>query len=390
MNRKIINLILSCFIFALPEIVFGQSILTISSVDPAEGNSLNIDSRILIKINQADSNTINWLETHQSQLRLYFNHIAVSDIQLKKLGPLSYTANLTPNGQRVLKTWFKFNKRNKIFNIALGSTDGISPYVSNETKTIKFYTGWKATVLTILIAVFTICFWFIIIWRSNLIRNACTDVEHKLDLNHQHSFSLAKTQLAFWTNIIAIVMVCQYFFNDGFVIISNTAWLLLGMGAVTRGTSYIMDSREVKKEEKGEITRHQNINSRGFWTDILTDENGLSIQRLQKVIFHIIGAVFFIYQSFRDYEIPELDNGLLILMGVSSATYLGLKTNENANNEQKTEANLLEKIDYLKLKMESKKRILKIIGQNHLEAKSYIREINDLQNQIGNLSKQLH
>ncbi len=62
--------------------------------------------------------------------------------------------------------------------------------------------------------------------------------------------------------------------------------------------------------------------------DILSDENGISFHRLQMFLWTLALGVYFCISVFKDLVMPEFDNQLLILMGISSGTYLGFKLPE--------------------------------------------------------------
>ena len=65
--------------------------------------------------------------------------------------------------------------------------------------------------------------------------------------------------------------------------------------------------------------------------DILSDQNGVNIHRFQNVIWTVIAMVLFLckVRYMGCGELPTLDGTLIALTGISSATYLGLKVNEN-------------------------------------------------------------
>ncbi len=141
-------------------------------------------------------------------------------------------------------------------------------------------------------------------------------------------FSLARTQFAIWTVIVASTYVylilckgCSITLQD-----SATTLALLGISAGTTGLAKVID----QDQEKGEKPRHQNAPSKGFFTDILSDESGISLHRLQNVIWTIVAVTIYIcHIPNADCKMPELDNTILVLAGISSSAYLALKLREN-------------------------------------------------------------
>jgi hypothetical protein len=60
----------------------------------------------------------------------------------------------------------------------------------------------------------------------------------------------------------------------------------------------------------------------------LNDEAGMSIHRLQMVVWTLVLAFVFVSEVFQELRMPDLDVSLLALMGVSAGTYLGFKVPE--------------------------------------------------------------
>jgi hypothetical protein len=68
--------------------------------------------------------------------------------------------------------------------------------------------------------------------------------------------------------------------------------------------------------------------SEGFWTDLLSDQNGVSFHRFQIVVWTAVLSVIFVYTVYDSLAMPDFDAKLLGLMGISSGTYLGFKLPE--------------------------------------------------------------
>lgn len=67
--------------------------------------------------------------------------------------------------------------------------------------------------------------------------------------------------------------------------------------------------------------------STGFFSDILQDDNGNSVHRLQMLLFNLIAMAMFtasVYAS-KDATMPPVPEEVLALLGISNGTYLGLK-----------------------------------------------------------------
>lgn len=158
------------------------------------------------------------------------------------------------------------------------------------------------------------------------------DTDAQIDDKVAPPYSLSRLQLLVWT----VVISCSYIYvvfclnNDPSVVIeiNKTALFLLGISLVTKGAASTIDNAQ------SEGKRNQDEPSTGFFTDILSDDEGVSIHRMQNFIWSVIAITVYICILFGDHtspaELPTLDNTLLILTGLSSAGYLGMKLGENS------------------------------------------------------------
>ena len=65
--------------------------------------------------------------------------------------------------------------------------------------------------------------------------------------------------------------------------------------------------------------------SRRWYLDLLSDDNGVSFHRLQMAIWTVVLVCVFIRAVYADVVMPEFDATMLGLMGIASGTYLGFK-----------------------------------------------------------------
>ena len=145
-------------------------------------------------------------------------------------------------------------------------------------------------------------------------------------------FSLARTQLGFWITTIACIYIYAILWDQYEITkINNTALLLMGISAGTFATGAIIDT----SENADGIPRSQDEPGSGnFLKDILSDKDGISVHRFQNVVWTVIALIIYIYRYTHPTvlpvkDLPELDNTLIALTGISSATYLTMKVREN-------------------------------------------------------------
>lgn len=143
-------------------------------------------------------------------------------------------------------------------------------------------------------------------------------------------FSLTKLQFGLWTVIISSSYIYLSFCKGdcAAAAINKTALVLMGIFAGTAVASTIIDKNEMNDNRE----RHQDTPSHGFFVDILSDDNGISLHRFQNLTWTIIAIMVYLYkvsQITEGCQLPELSDTLLALTGISSATYLIMKTKEN-------------------------------------------------------------
>jgi hypothetical protein len=171
--------------------------------------------------------------------------------------------------------------------------------------------------------------------NSNLLKDPILDPEGFLKnataLNVKDPkppFSLARTQLAFWTTIIFssfLYLLFKYRFE--IPELNNVNLILLGIAVGTTATGALIDDTQ-----KNNGNLNQSFPSTNFFADITSDKSGVSIHRLQNVLWTIVVGIIYIQFVAAQGSLPDetvITNNLLILMGISSGTYVGVKTMEN-------------------------------------------------------------
>jgi hypothetical protein len=187
----------------------------------------------------------------------------------------------------------------------------------------EFVTTFFGWVLPLAIPLFAL----FLSYRTSILRDAVS--ENKKDF-HQVPYSFARTQLLWWS-VIIISCFCAYYGQNGLIFdlsTNNYTYLvLMGISVGTSATAKIIDNTDIAQN----IIRHQDINNtQGFLFDILSDDSGVSVHRFQAMVFNLIFGLMFIFHFIQEGKFLALGGLELTLMGLSSATYVGLKLNENA------------------------------------------------------------
>ncbi len=147
-------------------------------------------------------------------------------------------------------------------------------------------------------------------------------------ISNHASFSLGRTQLAFWT----IIIISSFLFvwvNSGFTKVPNITEVTLALLGIAAGTTIVAKMVDKNQADGGQSANSPSVD---FLSDIVSDEKGPSIHRMQNVLWTlVVGAVYIVYVA--DHSmLPDQDTitpHLLALMGISSGAYLSLKVGEN-------------------------------------------------------------
>lgn len=302
----------------------------------------NIYETVLIVVNHPDDTLKSWLDRESKNLQLYFDNEVATEVTVnffaKNDSSYQYTADLSAHGTNPLIHLPKDFCWHHNYQINLGSKVSGIPSGLREIQAQKFdfykpLHKFSLYLGILLFASLILFYGYRILNNKKLILRNSRANPIETNANSLAGYSLAKTQLAFWT-FLSLLAISYHYFIVGEFAVNTTILALIGISASTTGLGYLIDKKDQSQEEEGTVFRHQNQETKHFITDILSDENGLSIHRLQKFAFHILGAIIFITETLNGLTIADLDGNLLILMGVSSTTYLGLKNYENRNPDK--------------------------------------------------------
>jgi hypothetical protein len=154
-------------------------------------------------------------------------------------------------------------------------------------------------------------------------------------------YSLARVQLAFWFFLI----LSGYFFVcwlTGAINLLNTGLVgMLGVSGATAIGSAVGSTPDPSIRRPHQNTKHpyDGLKSfRSFLTDILSNQGGadgnkVEIYRLQNALWTLFLGITFVRTIWNTLALPEFDSNLVLLTGVSSFTYLGMKnTNGSPKN----------------------------------------------------------
>jgi hypothetical protein len=224
---------------------------------------------------------------------------------------------------------------------------------------------------------------------TNILRDPAPAIE-----GESGPFSLSRTQGALWFFIIVaaylFIGIVTGDFSDS---INSTALILLGLGAGTVVGSTVIDAQKDTRQNQADTVNairrvRQQMNetvtqlglakrslrdaspesagyaalkdreadfqaqyeelksqmrklrgiSENFLTDILSDANGVSFHRYQIAMWTVVLVVIFGFEVWQNLAMPVFNSTLMGLLGLSAATYLGLKIPEAVIPQRDTSA----------------------------------------------------
>ncbi len=178
-------------------------------------------------------------------------------------------------------------------------------------------------------------------WKKDILRETCecncTDKKTKGGKvkKKRKPFSLSRTQMAFWTVIVAFSFTYIYFITGEMPDVTQGTLILLGISSSTTLGGSLIDSNDVTSNSQNAPA--DRCCSQGFLKDILSDGGILGIHRLQNVLFTVILGIIYVTKALGNLEMTEFSTNLLLLMGISSGTYLGVKYFANQSLAQNTQ-----------------------------------------------------
>lgn len=180
----------------------------------------------------------------------------------------------------------------------------------------------------------------------------------------KRTYSLAKTQMAFWTLIILECFIYLVLFKNVDLstnVISKQTLALMGISLLTAGGASAVEARQDTAEDRvndalravgivsyqdvvalqrkegsldaaNKLAFYQNtvagFTTQGFWKDLLSNINGAGLHRLQAVAWTLVIGVLFVWKTYNCTTLPQLDPNLVAVMGISGTGYVGFKINE--------------------------------------------------------------
>lgn len=197
--------------------------------------------------------------------------------------------------------------------VAVSIGPASAPWPSDVTIPFERINSWWLAGWAVLF-VFSIVLFVRYARSSDIIRDTGTLPPGANGVTPRKAFSLARTQMAVWTFLVAGALAFIFLITWNENTITSGVLILIGISSGTTLLAATADGTNPSPQP-----------TQGLMTDLLTDGTGPSFQRYQMVLFTVILAVIFVFEVARNLGMPEFDITLLGLMGISNGTYLGFK-----------------------------------------------------------------
>lgn len=190
--------------------------------------------------------------------------------------------------------------------------------VSNDVEGITFYLRSYLELIPflLLIGLIITLTWYLVFKKGLL----------QVTVGGITSYSVSSIHLFFWTIIVLTSYIIIWWCCDDINSLDSSNLILLGISAATTSAGAVINSTQNAANKTLSVG---NIKSGSFIMDLFSQNNVISIDRYQLVMFNLVVGVFFIYRVLAELTMPVLDPTLLTLLGISSLTYASVKAVKN-------------------------------------------------------------
>jgi hypothetical protein len=170
---------------------------------------------------------------------------------------------------------------------------------------------------------------FVIIALGTLCMIALALYKNVLKDDNNLYYSLGRSQLFFWTVLFVAGYIYIWYRTDVLPDLTESMLVILGISIGTTAMGKV-----VENSTKGKAPIDAAAKSEGWFIDILSDSSSINIQRFQSVLFNFVFGGIFLQRCISNHVLPEFDPNILLLMGISSSAYAGLKITEPVKEQK--------------------------------------------------------
>jgi hypothetical protein len=315
------------------------TVIAVTSCDPEHPNRSGLGDDVIVKITNPNV-FFEECRKDNGKVILFVNNRPVKDVAYE------HTADgirfFMPNEGDVLDLWeylmksrgkTEFFEKQVSVSVGIESPDTLLRSIDPIPTRIDGKPGRSYTLLLVYKTWFVICILFmltiIILFivigrRTDMLRDTGPQ-----PATGRKPYSLSRVQMAIWFLVIISSWLLLYVCLHHFDLLTEQILILMGITAGTGVGGLALDAN------KGQTPTTP---SEGFLRDLISDHSNISLFRFQNLAWTIVLVVVFIRSVLVYLKMPAFDTTLLLLMGISSGTYIGAKVTEKRVAENAEEA----------------------------------------------------
>jgi hypothetical protein len=222
-------------------------------------------------------------------------------------------------------------KERKEIPVSVGLLNG--PPLPSTYRAMFVRLGGAQLFLFVVIAVVLGIGFVVVARKSGALKDKEPGAEGKIIPPEQRPYSLSRTQIAVWTLLVVYAYLFIWLITGEYnTEIPRTILAILGLSAGTYATAAAIDKEKQSdvKDKSGNIVRSGTTVAakESVAEDLFSGASGASLHRVQYGLWSVVLMIIFIATVYDTLAMPQFDNSLLGLMGISSAAYAGMKIPE--------------------------------------------------------------
>jgi len=213
------------------------------------------------------------------------------------------------------------DKNSKVVPVSVGLLNG-PPLPSSYTATFVRM-GTSSLIAFLVVALILGAGFFLVATRTGVLRDKEPPPPGETIQPQERTYSLSRTQIAIWTMLVVYAYLFIWIITGEYnTEIPRSILAILGISAGTFATAVAVD----KDKEQKQLTTV--TKSEGLLTDIASTQGGAGMHRVQFELWSVVLMIVFCVTTYETLAMPDFSNGLLAMMGISSAAYATVKIPE--------------------------------------------------------------
>jgi hypothetical protein len=157
-------------------------------------------------------------------------------------------------------------------------------------------------------------------------REKSGDLLLRLIANKSGWASLSQFQMLVWTFVVSASLIYVMSLSGVLIDVPNGMLALLGIsGAATVGTQIHDANQRRALQQTPQIQNYASAAHRPEWADLVMGDGEVDVSRVQMLFFTLISAAYVLIRIVSSYTLPDIPDGVVVLMGVSNGVYFTSK-----------------------------------------------------------------